>query len=442
MRVLEVRAESEAALAGILPGDELVSIDGAPIRDGIDIAYALGTVGDEEASAWDFERGGERFTAALPAERPDSLGFEVAPDTVRTCPNRCFFCFVDQLPPGLRESLYVKDEDYRFSFAFGNYITLSNLSEDDYRRIADQRLSPLYVSVHATDDDVRRGMLGNRRAPAILEALGRLGRAGIDLHTQIVVCPGVNDGAVLESTLADLFSLGRAIRSIALVPVGLTAHRAGLPAVRPVTSEGARALLDAVERWQKRFRDREGRAVLYAADELYLLAGRELPPYEAYDDFPQLENGVGLLRSFEAEFNGRVRELAGRIHRRLRLTLVTAALPAPFLTRLVVPALGSHGIESRVVAVENRLLGPSVTVAGLLAGSDLARAIAEAPEGDLTLIPGEALNEDGLTLDGMTVEAIAEAANREHVVATDDPIGAILDFVEDRATDSEGRVEP
>jgi putative radical SAM enzyme (TIGR03279 family) len=430
MRVTEVRAGSDAARAGVRPGDELVAIDGAPVRDGIDIAYALGTLDESEECDWGFERTGEPFAVSLPCDRPDELGIEVAPDAIRTCPNRCVFCFIDQLPPGLRKSLYVKDEDYRLSFAFGNYITLTNLSDADYARIAEQRLSPLYVSVHATDDAVRRDMLGSPGAPPIMEALARLTADGIEIHTQIVVCPGRNDGAVLESTLTDLESLGGAVRSIAVVPVGLTVHRDALPPVRAVAPREAEALVEVVERWQERFRGTRGHAVVYAADEVYLLAGRELPPIEAYEDLPQLENGVGLLRSFETDFNERVGELRGKLGDRLRVTVATGALAAPFLERTIVPALADAGVDARVAVVENTLMGDTVTVAGLLAGADLARAVASAPESDLFLVPGEAVNEDGVTLDGMTVEEIARTAGGANVVATNDLVGAILDFDE------------
>jgi putative radical SAM enzyme (TIGR03279 family) len=431
MRVTEVTRESEAARAGVRRGDELISIGGAPIRDGIDIAYALGTLEGEDDYEWSFERAGARVAVTLPADRPEELGLTFAPDAIRVCPNSCVFCFIDQLPPGLRESLYVKDEDYRLSFAFGNYITLTNLSDADYERIAEQRLSPLYVSVHATDDRVRRAMLGSPAAPPIANALRRLARSGIEVHTQIVICPGLNDGPVLEATLADLSALGGAIESIAIVPVGLTAHREGLPAVRAVTPDVATLVLDTVGRWQERCRKERGSRVVYAADELYLLAGREPPPLSAYEHLPQIENGVGLLRSFEADFDERAERLGDRIERALRVVIVTGTLAAPFLERVIAPGLARAGVESNVIAVENTLFGSVVTVAGLLAGADIARAIAEAPDADLYLIPGQALNEDGVTLDGMTVDGIEEAAGRRPVVATDDLIGAILDFVEE-----------
>ena len=426
MRVVAVEPGSEAEERGVRPEDDLVAIDGRAVRDAIDLAFALGTL-DGETARVAFVRSGKRYEIALAGATPGESGIELAPDAVRTCGNRCLFCFVDQLPPGLRPSLYVKDEDYRLSFAYGNYVTLTNLAEDDYRRIERQRLSPLYVSVHATRDDVRREMLGNPEAPAIMQALERLARAGIRLHAQIVVCPGRNDGEVLEQTLEDLASLGEATASIAVVPVGLTSHRAGLPAIRPVSPTDAGALVDTVARWQARFRRERGSAVVFAADELHLLAGRGLPPHEHYEDFPQLENGVGLLRRFEHAFLASARALTDAPPGPMRVTLVTSTLPAAFLREVCVPALAAAGIELDVLAVENTLLGPTVTVAGLLGGPDMARALAGAAPSDLTLLPGEAFTEDGLTIDGMTVETIARETGRENVIASTDIVGAILE---------------
>ncbi len=428
MRILSVKPGSAADRAGIRPGDDLVAIGGEPVGDSLDVAYALGWAeAPDGAVGYRFARDGRTFDAVLPAARPDELGIELAPDTYRTCANRCTFCFVDQLPDGLRPSLSVKDEDYRLSFAFGNYVTLTNLTDGDYERIARQRLSPLYVSVHATDDAVRRAMLGNPKAPPVMAALRRLADAGITLHTQIVVCPGTNDGDVLDGTLSDLMSLGESIRSIAIVPVGLTAHREGLPHIEPLDRERAREVLGTVERWQQRFLAERGLRTVYAADELYLVAGRELPPAEEYDDFPQLENGVGLLRNFEADFTARVALLENPVGRPFTATLVTGTHAARFIERTVRGPLCERGIDVRVLPVENRLLGPTVTVAGLLAGRDMADALRDADPSDVTLLPGEAFNDEGLTIDGMTVEDIAEASGRHSVRAADDIIDAFLE---------------
>jgi putative radical SAM enzyme (TIGR03279 family) len=431
MRVERVEPGSEADRAGVEAADRLSQIDGTQIRDAVDVAFVLGMAGSGRVP-WEFARGGGHITAHLPADRPADLGITLAPDPSRTCGNRCVFCFVDQLPRGLRRSLYVKDEDYRLSFSHGNYITLTNLSDADYERISEQRLSPLYVSVHATDDAVRRGMLGSDRTPSIMRELRRLAGDRIRLHTQIVLCPGMNDGEVLEQTLGDLHSLGEAVESVAVVPVGLTAHRDGLPSVRPVAAEDAAAALDAIDEWQKRFAAERGEPVVYGSDELYLLAGRELPPYEAYGEFPQIENGVGLLRAFEADLEESAGALAAGFEAPVDVTVVTAKLAAPFLREKIAGALSNvPNLGVRVVSAENELLGPSVTVAGLLSGADMARATRTARSAGrpaLVLLPGEAFNEAGLALDGMTVADVARESGAEHVVATCDLVGAIVEF--------------
>ncbi len=432
MRVDRVEEGSAGELAGVRTGDLLVAVDGLPARDSLDVAYALGWADDDsETVEFEFRRGGERMTVALPNARPEQLGIMLEDDEYRTCPNRCVFCFVDQLPEGLRESLSVKDEDYRLSFAFGNYITLTNVSEDDYDRIAEQHLSPLYVSVHATDDGVRRRMLGNPKAPPILESLNRLAESRIAVHAQVVIVPGMNDGAVFRRTLDDLMSI-RAVASVAVVPVGLTSHRTGLADVEPVSPELASELLDEIGRRQDSLREERGSSVIFAVDELYLRAGRELPPYEHYEDFPQLENGVGLLRSFEHELHERLPELEGKVDKRLALAIVTARSAAPFLENVVPGALAGAGpIETRVIPADNGLLGPTVTVAGLLSGADMLRALDGSEPADLVLLPGEAFNADGRTIDGMTVDDIAVLSGRRNVAAAMDLISAIEQHLED-----------
>ena len=427
MKVLSVADGSFGEAAGVKPGDDLIAIDGKQIRDSLDVAYALGWADDSTEVAFDLVRAGTRLTIRHAPERPESLGMALAEDTYRTCPNKCTFCFVDQLPDGLRECLYVKDEDFRLSFAFGNYITVTNLSEADYARIAEQRLSPLYVSVHATDDGVRRRLLGNPDAPPVLDSLRRLGDMSIDVHAQVVVVPAVNDGSVLEETLDDLGRFCR-VRSVAVVPVGLTRYRMGLPEIAPVTSSLAGEIVGRVESHQERLVRSRASRVVFAADELYLLAGRELPPFESYEDFPQMENGVGLLRAFENDFLSGVEALRGRVERPLRVDIVTGVSAAPFLEKNIAPALASAApITARVRGVANTFLGATVTVAGLLGGSDMAAALGDLKEADLVLLPGEAFNPQGLTLDGMRVDEIAAGSGCGRVVATRDIIEAILE---------------
>jgi putative radical SAM enzyme (TIGR03279 family) len=430
VKVRSVEAGSEAETAGVAPGDDLVTIAGMPVRDSLDLAYALGWIeGDADEAAFEFVRGGDGFTLTLPPQHPEGLGMELEADVYRTCPNRCVFCFVDQLPGGLRAGLSVKDEDFRLSFAFGNYITLTNLTSADYARIGEQRLSPLYVSVHATDDSVRRRMLGNPDAPAVMDSLRRLRDLGIEVHAQIVVVPGTNDGPVLERSLDDLAAL-ECVRSVAVVPVGLTLHRKGLPEVSPVTPELARRIIDAVEDRQRRLLAARGSRTVFAADELYLAAGRKLPPFESYEDFDQVENGVGLLRAFERDFLERVPDLRGRVDQPLTVDIVTGVSAAPFLRAIVPPGLASVApIVARVAEAVNDLFGPTVTVAGLLSGADMTAALEGAADADLTLLPGEAFNADGLTVDGMTAAGIAAVSGCGRAVATRDIIEAILNHL-------------
>jgi len=425
--VLRVAPGSEADRTGIRPGDVLASVAGHPARDALDLVFALGCA-EAGRVPFVFVRDARRIEVVLPPLHPEDLGIELAPDRYRTCGNRCVFCFVDQLPPGLRDSLYVKDEDYRLSFSFGNFITLTNLTDGDYARIAEQRLSPLYVSVHATDDAVRRRMLGNPAAPPIMGALKRLRDAGVFVHAQIVVCPGMNDGPVLERSLDDLVGLGRAVLSVAVVPVGLTAHRAGLAKIAPVTPELAADLVRTVALRQKALRRERGSAVVFAADEIYLRAGADLPSYDAYEDFPQLENGVGLLRGFEADLKVRAPELCGRVRERLTVTILTAPLAADFIeTTLRRELAAAAPVEVRVVPVENTLLGPTVTVAGLLPGGDMVRALRAAAPADLYLLPGDAFNDGGLTIDGMSANDVAREAGRTDVAATRDVVSALIE---------------
>ena len=443
MKITRVVPGTDAERAGIRSGDRLLAVGGERLQDALDLTFVLAWL-DEPEAVFELSRAGTSFDVTLPVVPPGKLGFEVQEAPVRTCGNSCVFCFVDQLPRGLRSSLYIKDEDYRLSFSYGNYLTLTNLSGSDYERITSQRLSPLYVSVHATDDAVRRRMLGNEDAPPIIESLQRLGRARIGVHAQAVLCPCINDGAVLEQTLEDLFALGDMIQSVAVVPVGLTAHRQKLTRLEAVSPSVAAAALDTIEHWQRRFLAEGRDRTVYAADELYLRAGRALPPHDEYGDFPQRENGVGLLRSFESDLNERAGLLGDRIDPPLTVTLVTARLAEAFLVDAIDRTLGQiDGLTCRVVATDNSLLGPTITVAGLLSGADMVGALKEAPESDAFLLPDVAFNDDGVTIDDMDPSKIADRAGRENVMVTDDVVESVLNLMGQAAAgDATPRREP
>lgn len=407
--VAAVRARTPAAAAGLAAGDRILAINGRHLRDAIDFQFYAA----DERLALDVEREGRRRTAAL-ARRPGAdLGLELEsprPGEISTCANKCVFCFIHQLPRGMRRSLYVKDDDFRLSFLHGNYITLTDLDEATLQRIVDQRLSPLYVSVHATDPDLRHALLGHpRTATPILPRLERLARAGIRMHAQIVLCPGLNDGPHLERTVRELAPLHPHVATTAVVPVGLTRHRERLPALRTLTDDEARALVATVEAWQAEFAGTLGSRFVFLGDEVYLQAGAPLPPADAYEGFPIAEDGIGLVRRFEDGLAralrrpGGVDAAPGRV-----VTVVSGALYAPRLARLL-RAAGLAGAGARVVAVPNAFFGGSISVAGLLTGQDIQRTLAAEPDlGDAVLVPAVALRDgEGVFLDDRTPADLA-----------------------------------
>ncbi|MBC7105067.1 MAG: DUF512 domain-containing protein, partial [Firmicutes bacterium] len=404
-------------------GDRLLAVNGHRVRDFLD--YRFHTA-ERRLCLRLIRRDGrqEELTVAKDWDEPLGLDFgKAAFGPVRRCRNRCLFCFVDQLPPGLRPSLYVKDDDYRLSFWEGNFVTLTNLGRHDLRRIADLRLSPLYVSVHATNPDLRARMMGNPRAAHVAAVLKELAAAGIALHCQIVLCPGLNDGPELRRTVEDLAGLWPAVRSVGIVPVGLTRFREGLYPLRPVGGPEAAAVLELVDRYQRRFLRRLGTRLVFAADEFYFLAGDPLPPLARYEDLPQMENGIGLTTWFLERWRRARARLPRRLPARTRVALVTGELGMRALGPLV-EALGAvENLEVLPVRVANGFFGPGITVAGLLTGRDVREALGSVPRPDLVLVPGTAVQpETGLFLDG---EALEELGARLGV-----PVRAVSDPAE------------
>lgn len=405
MKVIHVRPSGPASGLGIRPGDKLLSVDGQPLRDRLDLAFAECSVGSVLRLV---DRSGRRRRLRLPPAPGDGMGMAFEEMRPKLCDNKCVFCFIHQLPKGMRRSLYVKDEDYRYSFLFGNFVTLTNLTAEDIKRIKRQRLSPLYVSVHATDEDVRRRMLGRKSVPELMPIMRKLARAGIRFHCQVVVCPGYNEGAVLERTVRDLWALGGAVRSVGIVPVGLTAHRRGLPALRPVGRSEAAETVRFIEETQKRLRGECGRGFVYAADELYLRAGLPIPAASSYDGFPQSENGVGIARMW-LDACKRNPLGPGALERGRRLTAVTGELAAPLVEEGIAAKLRRcRGVEAEVLPVRNKRFGRTVSVAGLLTGSDVLHTLRRAGFGDTVCLPPDCVNSDGVTLDDMSLEELAE----------------------------------
>ena len=420
--IVAVRPGSLGAEVGLEPGDRLLSINGHALHDIIDYRYYSA----EEELVLLVERAGERQRLEVERDYDEDLGLEFAEplfDGLRRCNNRCPFCFVRQMPKGLRRTLYIRDDDYRYSFLLGNFVTLTNLSERDWRRIAEQHLSPLYVSIHATDLAVRRRVLGNLAAPDILAQLHRLGEAGIQVHGQIVTSPGVNDGDTLRRSIEDLIALWPTVQTLALVPVGLTRyHRGDVRLLRP---NEAAAILDLAVPYIQSCKERFGRTWLYPSDELYLLAGRAIPPSRFYDDDAQRENGVGLVRALLDDW----RRTRLRIHRRdaegterngrgkgekpVRFTLVCGQAIAPTLQKIAAELSALSGQDVQVVSVANHFFGESVTVSGLLTGEDVCKDLKGLADpsglGQRVFLPRAMFDATArLTLDDLTPEVLGE----------------------------------
>jgi putative radical SAM enzyme (TIGR03279 family) len=399
--VADIRRRTPAAAAGLRAGDRILAVNGAPLRDAIDFQFHAADHRLELTVA----RDGGRRALRLERRGPD-LGLELVaptPSEIATCANKCVFCFIHQLPKGMRRSLYVKDDDFRLSFLHGNYITLTDLSEAELARIEEQRLSPLYVSVHATDPALRHALLGRPRvATEILPRLERLARAGIRMHAQIVLCPDLNDGVHLQRTVEELAPLHPHVATTAVVPVGLTRHRERLPRLRALTPPEARVLVDTVGAWQAGFLAALGSRFVFLADEIYLMADVPLPEADAYEGFAIAEDGIGLVRRFEDD-------VARALRRRRRsaaaraVTVVTGEMYGPRLERLLAP-LADLGVEVRVAAVPNDFFGRAIAVAGLLTGRDIQRHLAGLPDlGEEVLVPSVTVRDvDGVFLDDLT----------------------------------------
>ncbi|MHB9109911.1 MAG: DUF512 domain-containing protein [Armatimonadota bacterium] len=379
------------------PGDLLLAVNGAPVADYLAYRFAI----TDEVVTLTVARDGECWEIEIEKDEDEDLGIgfeEDVFDGMRRCANKCVFCFEEQMPAGMRPSLSARDDDYRLSFLHGNFITLTNLRPGEWERILREHLTPLYVSVHATDPEVRRRMMHNRRAGEILPQLRQLGEAGIEVHTQIVLCPGWNDSAVLERTLDDLAALYPTVISIGVVPVGLTGHRPKGPEVRPVSSADAEAALDVIERRQSELLAKLGTSLIFAADEFYLATGRAVPPAEAYEGYPQRENGIGLTRLFLDELAAVKRFPAGKNR---KITIATGTLAAPQL-ELLADRLRAAGWQAGVIPVPNRFYGGGVNVAGLLTGRDIRAALRGRDLGELVLLPSVVLNTDGIFLDDLS----------------------------------------
>ncbi len=410
-----------ADVVGLRAGDILLSINSHPLKDAIDFMFY------KSSGSLDIEfcRGGIKDKVHLTAEENSDIGIMIKPFKVKTCKNNCIFCFVKQLPRGLRKSLYIKDEDYRLSFLYGNYLTLSNIDAKDRKRIVEQRLSPLYISVHTTNRQLRNKMLGNPRATDVLKELKFFSDRKIRMHTQIVLCPGFNDGKELQNTIKDLYKFYPYTSSIAVVPVGLTEHRRQL--LNPVTKEDAERAIEIVESFQKRFKKKHGEPIVYCADEMYIKADRPFPPLKEYGVLPQIENGVGMVPLFISQ--SRKVKIAKAVPGKKFLTFAGTSF-YPFLKRFVERLSEKEGISITAIPVENKFFGTSVTVTGLLTGRDVIKTLRDNTEShEILLVPDVALKEDeDLFLDDVSLKDIEEATGLKTVKIEATPQG-LLDAI-------------
>lgn len=424
VKVSRIDPDSIAEELGIEPGTELLTVNGRPLSDFLDWEFLTA---DEELVIEARLPGGDDVIYELERLDGEPLGISLQPPTVRRCANKCEFCFIEGLPAGLRKPLYIRDDDYRLSFAYGNFATLSNVKERDIERILEYRLSPLYVSVHATNHEARKVLLNNNRVPDIKAQLGRLADGGIRFHCQMVIVPGLNDDAVLEESLTDLWNMGDAVLSTAVVPVGLTQF-SHLYNGKTMDRETARTILAQVEQWGERASKERGETWVFGSDELYLLAGRELPGPDHYGEFAQIENGVGAVTSL------RMRVAAGlaRVGRRdgQRIGVVTGLAMAPLMRPLLDDLRRVTGADFDLIVTENSLFGPTITTAGLLVGRDIVKALGDRHDLDIALIPAETINEDRIFLDDYTLDAVRESLPM--------PIFPSYDFIDVLETEASG----
>lgn len=416
---------------GINPGDTLLSVNNTEFVDVFD--YRMLTCGD--FITLEILTGtGEEWRCEIEKDSWEDIGLVFENDMMdesKSCKNHCIFCFIDQLPPGMRESLYFKDDDTRLSFLTGNYVTLTNMTDSDIDRLIRHKLSPIRISVHATDPQVRRFMLKNPKSTELMSYISRLNNAGIELNFQIVLVKGVNDGKILEQSISDLSQFMPNGKSLSVVPVGLTRYRSGLFPVEPFTRSDAAVVISIIENFQKRFLKEHGTRFVYCADEFYLKAGLELPPLEHYEDFPQIENGVGMMRLFIEELNEAKNNLPKRLEHLRRVAVVTGSAAYPVIAALTAELTGLvTGLEADVYEIKNHFFGESVTVSGLLTGGDIINTLSGLSGYDCLLIPENAFRADtNVMLDDITSDEIAEKLNiRVNITKTNgrDFLSAIL----------------
>ncbi len=420
--ISNITEDGIARKIGLKKGDVILSINENPVKDVIDYMYWS----KDSAINLEIQRSNKTHSFKIKEREGIPLGVEIKPYRIKTCRNKCLFCFVNQLPKGMRKTLYLKDDDYRMSFIYGNYITLTNLSASDKKRIIAQKLSPLYISVHTTNNDLRKKMLGNPKAPNVLKEILEFTTYKIRLHAQIVLCPGLNDGEELSRTIKDLQKFYPYVASIAVVPVGLTKYKKA--GIKPVGKSDAIKALETVKNFRRRFKKRHGDPIVHLADELYLKAEAAFPPFKEYGDLPQIENGVGLIPSFL--HCSKKLKLPKKI-KPVKAAVVTGASFMPYLEEFARKLNSIEGLGLDVFKVDNKFFGSSITVAGLLTGKDILKTIVGKIKADCLLVPDVMLKEGSdMFLDNVTLNDIEESLGI-NVKAIDSTIDGIMKGIQD-----------
>jgi putative radical SAM enzyme (TIGR03279 family) len=424
MKIKSIEIGSIAKELELKSGDDLVAINGNKISDEIDFRFYA----SEEDVELLINRNGEQLIIEIEKEYDDLLGIQLEEFRTKACGNHCVFCFTDQNPKGMRKSLYFKDEDYRLSFLYGHYTTLTNTSQKDLDRIVTQHLSPLYISVHSTDWEVRKYLFGLKRQDNLLNKIKFLVDHEIQLHTQIVLCPGINDQDQFKKTVFDLANFFPGIESIAVVPLGLTKHREKLEKLQKVTPQDAKNTLDQIQKYQKQFEEEMSSKFIFPSDEFFLCAGQDIPETNYYEGYPQIEDGVGMIRYLLETF-AEIKDELPKVVSQKQITFLSGISAYPTLKNEILPTLGKiAGLETRIIPVTNNFLGDSITVSGLLTGQDYAKTITANQVTDTVLIPSKCLNRDNLFLDDWTVEKL-EQVSKCSVVLLDDFLVGLPEFL-------------
>lgn len=417
--IARVKRGSLANEAGIKKGDNLIAVNDKKVKDIIGLSFLMldTTVKLEIENKY-----GEIKLVNIDKQLDEDIGleFETAVfDGIHRCQNKCVFCFVDQMIPGMRNSLYIKDDDYRLSFLYGNFITLTNMSEEDYQYITNNHLSPLYISVHATDPNARKKMMKNKSAGNILKNIERLINAGIEIHTQVVLCPGYNDGEILEQTFEDLFKHFPMVKSLAVVPVGVTKNRGNLLNLELFTKETAIKVVNKVNEWQKIARQKTGKSFIYVGDELYLLANKPIPSTEIYDGFPQLENGIGLTRLFINEWKNTILTENHSSKKYSKAVIPIGESIYKVLKPLLDEFNNTYNTNHKFLPIKNVFFGPTVNITGLITAIDIKNTLKMSNLNyDVLILPQVALNSDNIFLDGTTYDEFAASFNIPVKIAT------------------------